>query len=141
MGAALVGVETEYLAQGHASIKELLLIQQLLNVWFIFEFSLRCVAEGSRVFFGPDWRWNYFDLVLVATSLLDILAASVLIGGMEIGRVARTMRLLRITRTLRIVRLLRFLREFRKMVYAMASSAKTLFWSLVLLLFVMYAFA
>jgi len=57
------------------------------------------------------------------------------------GRLMRSLRLLRVVRTLRIVRLLRYIATFRKMVFAIAASLQTLFWSLLLLGLIMYMFA
>lgn len=141
INAVLIGAETEYLTQHQQVSNELRHSQAALNVWYIVEICLRLATQRCLFFYGNDSRWNLFDAFLVTTSLLDLVAESAIATNMNGTRVIRAIRLMRITRTLRVIRVLRYLAEFRRMVYAMSASLQTLFWSLVLLLFLMYTFS
>ncbi|CAK0892119.1 unnamed protein product, partial [Prorocentrum cordatum] len=139
--AVLIGVETEHMTNEPDTTEGMFMAQFLLNLWYIVELLLRVFTGGVKFFYATDWRWNMFDTVLVATSLIDMFAESMNVGGLLVGRMLRVVRLLRVVRTLRIVRLLRYLRVFRKMVFSVAGSMQTLFWSLLLLFFLVYSFA
>merc|ERR1712050_374404 len=75
--------------------------------------------------------------------MLDMMMFAVLSseGMVSTGRIMRIIRLSRVVRTLRLARSLSYIHEFRKMVYSLRASVTTLFWSLLLLFFVIYGFA
>lgn len=145
--AILVGVETdlETSQPGEDKLRDasdaFFGTQLLLNLWYIAELTLRLFADGYKYFWSDFWKWNTFDACLVATSIIDLFASSLSVGGLEMGRVFRTIRLFRIVRTLRIVRILNYIRVFRKMIFSLMASVQTLIWSLLLLFFVLYAYS
>jgi len=140
--AFLVGVETEYLTRNSNSHSNFLIAQTVLNFWYIVELMLRMIADGMSFFYSPgEWRWNMLDAFLVSTSVVEMLTEALNISGIKMGRILRSIRLCRMLRTLRILRSLRAIRTFRKMIYALTTSMQTLFWSLLLLFFIMYTFA
>lgn len=146
--AIMVGLETESESiektDGEVSPEEkqdfYVYAQLGLNIWYCVELSLRVISEGHTFLVSKDWRWNWFDTFLVATSILDLCATTLDVGGLEMGRLFKAIRLFRIVRTLRIVRMLQYIREFRKMIYSLMASLQTLFWSLLLLFFVIYTY-
>lgn len=138
--AVIVGIETEYLVEHPNTSQTFSSLYMALNCWYFLELMLKLCAEGCRFFYSDDWKWNLFDFFLIFSSLLDMLAESMDTGALELGRLLRAIRLFRIVRTVRIVRLLVYLYEFRKMAVSLMSSVQTLFWSLVLLFFIIYTF-
>merc|ERR1712113_1102085 len=87
-------------------------VQHCLNVWFLIEVILRMYAHGLK-----------------------------LLANLRMTRILRLLRLVRLLRALRVFRVARLLTDFRKMVYALSSSGKTLLFSMVLLAFEIYFFA
>jgi len=145
INTAIVGIETEYLTTSATPSATLSSMQLALNLWYIVELFIRILADGRDFFCNSeDWRWNLFDIILVASSLIEIILQSFQVGSigdMSLERIFRILRICRVTKTVRIVRFLRFVREFRKMIFSLAVSVQTLIWSMVLLFFVLYTFA
>ncbi|CAK9001794.1 Sodium channel protein type 4 subunit alpha A (Voltage-gated sodium channel subunit alpha Nav1.4a) [Durusdinium trenchii] len=118
--------------------------EKIFAVIFTGELLLRIVGLGFRRFYcGPDWKWALFDTVVVSLQLFDEIitlavgddSAAGSQGNLGFMRVVRVLRLLRI---LRLVRILQFVNELRTMVMSVASSMRSLVWTLVLMLLMMY---
>jgi len=141
--AALVGIETEYLSSSGEVPTACNTLQICLNVWYVIELLCRFAADGKRFFTSSDeLRWNMFDIALVATSIIDLFVAAFTTAGLAMGRMFRGVRMVRILRTIRLSRQLhQHVRVFRKMVFSLISSTQTLFWSMLLLFFLLYSFA
>lgn len=84
--------------------------------------------------FGPEWRWNVFDLLLACYSVVE---ATFLGIGQTYTRLFRSLRLIQV---LRVIRVMRFCRELRLMVVAIYQSLASLAWAMVLLFLIMYIF-
>lgn len=71
------------------------------------------------------WRWNLFDLIVVAAQFLEItmsgvdLADSNTPGALSLLRIVRVLRLVRAAR---VVRLLRYISELRAIVVSMSQN-------------------
>lgn len=141
-----IGWDAHFIAQNpgseHTVHKTMHLI---INMFFMAELSIRVCADGIMGFFcHNDWRWNWMDVGLVSTSVAEILISS---GGSKSGfavtsgRQLRVIRILRLVRTVRLFRSLKSIHEFRKMLYAIISSLRTLVCALLMLFFVIYFFA
>jgi len=153
--SVLIGVETHYNAtlvergrssggyNEDATGRLLEYLQLVFGILFTVELLLRFGAQGCREFiWGSNWRWNYFDTLLVLTFAITFiieLAHTAKTAGAT--RVFRAARFCRILRTVRLVRASTYAHEFRKMAFAMQHSALTLFWALLLLFFIIYVFA
>eukprot|EP00931_Biecheleriopsis_adriatica_P033495 TRINITY_DN19439_c0_g1_i2.p1 TRINITY_DN19439_c0_g1~~TRINITY_DN19439_c0_g1_i2.p1 ORF type:complete len:386 (+),score=71.84 TRINITY_DN19439_c0_g1_i2:878-2035(+) len=113
--------------------------EKVFAVIFIIELAMRLFVHGVRLYQVPDKYWNMFDTLCVGLQLLEF--ASEFIAGssntnFSFLRVLRTVRLLKI---MRVVRLLRFIQELRSMVTSLASSTRSLVWSLTLMGLMTYA--
>lgn len=114
---------------------------------FAAEVLLRISAQRIGFFRGPGWSWNVFDSVVVLSQLAEEVIA--FIAAHHSSRAAlpnnlqsmRTIRLLRIIRLVRVVRILRLVKELQTIVLSVASSMKSLFWTIVLLLVVIFTVA
>jgi len=102
---------------------------------FVLELVVRlCVMKWNFVF-GPDWRWNLFDTLIVFTTLLDLMASFFKLAFM------RSIRAFRAVRAARIIRTVKFVRELRLMVASIICSLVSLVWAFILLAFVLYLFS
>eukprot|EP00439_Symbiodinium_sp_Y106_P023569 s150_g2.t2 len=127
-------------------------LQHLFAVTFTAELAVRWMAEGRYFLWrSPNVVWNWLDTFLVVTSLVEISGEiSVAISGgsqaaadlSSIGnmRVIRIVRISRLLRVLRIVRVLRFVRSLRNLVSSIAMTFRSLAWSVILLVIIIYMF-
>jgi len=131
---------------------------QTLNIFivmiFFLELILKFLAFGCFTFFcGAEKFWNIFDLIIISTSLMEVitdvvtqvLSTSSSAGGATAVegshlRILRFMRLARALRGVRVMRLLRFIGALRSIVFAILSTLWSLLWTLVLLVLLFYCF-
>eukprot|EP00746_Dinoflagellata_sp_MGD_P026909 gnl/MRDRNA2_/MRDRNA2_163420_c0_seq1.p1 gnl/MRDRNA2_/MRDRNA2_163420_c0~~gnl/MRDRNA2_/MRDRNA2_163420_c0_seq1.p1 ORF type:complete len:489 (+),score=99.30 gnl/MRDRNA2_/MRDRNA2_163420_c0_seq1:58-1467(+) len=114
----------------------------IFGAFFLLELLLRLVVEKSNFFCSEDWKWNWFDFIVVFLAVLDEIVRAV--GADKVGlniTFVRVFRVLRLVRIIRTVRVLRFFHELRVMVQSVMSCVRSLFWSSILLLLVMYIYA
>ncbi|CAE7233184.1 CACNA1H [Symbiodinium natans] len=125
-------------------------IQHAFAFIFAVELALRWMAEGqSFLWRSSNVVWNWLDTFLVLTSVVEVVGElSVawagdrttdlsLIGNMRVIRIVRISRLLRV---LRIVRVVRFVRSLRNLVSSIAMTFRSLAWSVMLLVIIIYMF-
>jgi len=138
LNACLMGVEIELCAQQRTRNPPKLVtnIQHGFTALFTVELSVRILADGLRFFANKYWLWNYFDIIVCASSLGELMMDSNT-GGVRIVRLLRISRLLRI---LRITRVMRFIRALRTLVYSIFCTLKSLSWAMVLLFLIIYVF-
>jgi len=106
---------------------------------FTVEIVMRMLGEEFEFFLGPEWNWNCMDLLLVVTSVAEIII-SIQKSTVNLAFV-RLLRLLRVIRTLRSVRILRVLRlfsKFRMLLGAIQNCLSPLTWACVLLFWMLY---
>jgi voltage-gated sodium channel len=145
-----IGIQTDVMARNVT--EELPVGFRVVEVCFCAAFAgellLRLIVERCQFFKGPDRAWNIFDLVVVALQLAE--EALVLVASFAGGQshaasrnfgFVRMLRALRLVRIIRLVRILRVIAELRTIVMSIVSSLKHLFWTLVLLLLMIYIFA
>jgi len=102
---------------------------------FTIELSLRVALSGREFCRGDDWRWNIFDVFLVASSILELMVTSLNIGFM------RSLRAFRAVRVARMIRAVSFIRDLRHMVASILCCLVSLMWSVFLLTFVLFLFS
>lgn len=136
----VIGIEADYIARNGTTTKTFFFLSVAFTTGYIMELVLRVCASGCQYLHGPDWRWNLFDILIVFISLFDLVAQMIQSSGGPLSRTLRIIRILRVARDFRLVRMLRNVREFRKMVFALAYSLHTLFWSLLLFMSLIFVF-
>lgn len=129
-----------------------LLISTVFCGVFCADLMSRLIAERSSFFQGRDRSWNSFDIVVVITTLFEVVVdwisfstsnneadmdASFFFGKFAMLRIVRLLRLIRTSSSLRLIR---FIRELRLMVYSLFSSLTSLIWAVVLMLIVLLTF-
>jgi len=110
------------------------------NIAFITELAFRIVVLESRFCAGPDWRWNFFDAVLVCLCITEM---SLLGFGFN-PSFMRVLRVMRVSRSLRMLRLMRFthlVRKLRLMTVAIINCSMMLMWAVLVLLLVTFLFS
>jgi len=110
-------------------------VSEVFVILYALEVALRIAAKRVRYFFGPQWRWNVFDFVLLAYSIGEVCMQSF---GMAYTRILRMFRLVRILRVLRAVR---FFSDLRLMTVSLLDSLTSLSWAVLLLILVQYLFS
>jgi len=142
INAALIAIETEYVAYHMETLIGLTVAQHVINGWFAVELFLRMHVSGFKHWWTSkeDRLWNMFDLFLVLLWPGDLITSSMNSTGLTMTRLFRVFRQIRLLRTIRVFRMMRSVVVFRKMVVALSCSFYALMWSLVLLVFDMLFF-
>lgn len=144
LNTAFVGCETDFMAKNFGNTNDTYAhLRHCFNVAFTCELAMRIMADKVNFFTSDgDFAWNYFDLVMVFSSWLELFFQTLDFGrSSSAGRVLRILRIVRITRAMRIGRILRYARTFRQIAYSLQSSIGTLFWAMVMIFLVVYCFA
>eukprot|EP00443_Scrippsiella_acuminata_P091615 CAMPEP_0115521944 /NCGR_PEP_ID=MMETSP0271-20121206/79816_1 /TAXON_ID=71861 /ORGANISM="Scrippsiella trochoidea, Strain CCMP3099" /LENGTH=338 /DNA_ID=CAMNT_0002953209 /DNA_START=188 /DNA_END=1201 /DNA_ORIENTATION=- len=120
-------------------------LEWAFTVFFFAELMTKLYINGCRVtYFGPDWCWNWFDMIVVSLAMFDLLMEIIAtqaddgFADISLLRLARLARLTRLMRLLRVLRLKVF-KELMLMVKGVIAGVRTLIWAIVLLLFIVYA--
>lgn len=122
------------------------------NAAFFIECLMRFGADRWGYLCGAGWSWNYFDIFIVCTSLVEIFFEQLYVGSHEGDddkisgnatsvRVIRILRITRLVRIFRIVRIVRFVRALRTLVYSIIATLRSLVWAVTLLVMIIYVFA
>lgn len=112
---------------------------------YTVELCLRIIVWRSYYFCSPDWRWNLFDLFLVALAINEQLSSyigysiSSHVDGQDMTFL-RLLRLLKMLRLLRVVRLMHMFRELRLILNSIMTSMKAMLWSVALIFVVTFMF-
>jgi len=136
----LVGVQTDMY---DSQWKGWMPIEIGFTSFFVGELAIRLKVVGFRKhFFGTDWGWNYFDIAIIAISLINLFM-ELLSATTTKGPGLTILRLVRLTRLSRMLRMLRFsyLKELALMIKGLLGGFKTLVWACVLLIFAIYLIA
>jgi len=146
VNSAFFGLEAEYMSSEglEESPVGFQVANHIFSAAFLLEWVLRVAADGRDFFFKEGERtWNFLDTTLVCLSLVDVTLQITFgsTGGTSSLSLVRMVRSLRLVRIIRIVRVLRFFRSLRLLILAMISTVKSLIWTLLLLLTLMYMFA
>lgn len=137
LNAITIGISADTQWEGFA------VCEHMFTSLFLVEILLKLRMHGCCEHFrGKDHLWNIFDVIIVVLALCDAgisaLAKSANdIGNITIIRMARLARLTRLMRLLRLLRL-RIFKELLLMVKGVVAGLRTLFWAIVLLVFVVY---
>jgi len=157
--ALFLGCQTQYVAVTHRdnALQEHPLeeepnaffwINTVFCIFFLVELALRWYADGLVDFFKTEEiRWNLFDILIVTSSCLETLLATIAMAiamdspdALQNVSVLRMLRVVRIVRVARVIRTYKVFRELRMMIYSIAGSMMNLLWVLVVLLLTFYLF-
>jgi len=145
--AAFIGVQTDYMAR-HVTDKipfTFRVIESIYCAIFTMELLLRLAVHGRKFFTMSGYRWNMFDAAVVCLQLFEEIMA-LITGAMGSDHnsmpsnfsMMRMMRVLRLIRIIRLVRVLRLISELRTIVVSIIGSMRSLCWTIILLVLMMY---
>mmetsp|Transcript_66846 Transcript_66846/g.157486 ORF Transcript_66846/g.157486 Transcript_66846/m.157486 type:complete len:582 (+) Transcript_66846:25-1770(+) len=107
--------------------------------FFMLEVGLRLIVHRLYFFINDNAVWNWMDFGLVAFSILELaLSWSAGKGGNGTIMYLRVFRLFKFAPILRSLRVITAFRELAMMMESFRSCIAAMFWSLVLLLFLVY---
>mmetsp|Transcript_39985 Transcript_39985/g.74099 ORF Transcript_39985/g.74099 Transcript_39985/m.74099 type:complete len:666 (+) Transcript_39985:3-2000(+) len=142
INALAIGVQADYMAREQADQTPIFfrVLMTFFCVVFVLEIVARLAVNGRRFFYMRGWQWNWFDMVVVIFQITDEITQAFLDGGKMPNFIENleVLRMLRVVRVVRLVRMVRLIPELKSMVYLIAASMWSFFWTLVLLLLVMY---
>lgn len=153
--ALVLGVQIDLATSDNPDTNAVMILdglQHLFAVTFAAELAVRWMAEGRYfLWHSNNVVWNWLDTFLVVTSIVEISGeiSVAFSGGSQVAadlssignmRVIRIVRISRLLRVLRIVRVLRFVRSLRNLVSSIAMTFRSLAWSVVLLVIIIYMF-
>lgn len=145
--ALVMFAETDYMARTWADEvpPAFEAVDALFCLLFTIELSLRIANKGVYFWsiYRPAWRWNYFDTVVVGLQVLEnlIKVAETFIalgslkksmGGLKVMRVAR------LFRTVRLIRAVHLIRELHTITVAIFKAIRSLVWTIVLMVLLMF---
>lgn len=147
--AIFFGIEAEVNArtgseESHWGFKA---ISVAFTMMFSIEIGLRFLASGPRAFFQPpDHVWNVFDLTIVVLSLLEVMLfivqrfRGVTLENSQNLLYVRMIRIVRTARIFRVIRIFNFFRSLRLLLFSVLNTLRSLLWTMVLLLIILYTF-
>lgn len=150
LNALCVGYQVDHMARSASEEVPTALrcLEISFCVVFALELLLRLALEGWGFVLGAERNWNLFDAAVISLQLFEELLVIVQhAADIDTTRArhnwtfVRVLRILRLLRIIRLIRVVRFLCELRTIVASIASSLKCLFWTLVLLMLIVYALA
>lgn len=97
--------------------------------FFVLELTIRILGYRKDFFVSEDYMWNLFDIVLVGSSLFELLMPQVFNDFSYL----RILRVFRLVRVIRVVKAVKALRSLRTMVFATINSFVALMWAFALI--------
>jgi len=149
LNGILICVDADFVAKNPGSElpTAFLVNETVFFVIFLVELLLRIQVFRLEFFIGEEWRWNWFDTIVVITAAAEEMMKLIQLLGSK-GKVTaeglsivKLMRIMKLTRAVRIVRVFKTFRELRIMVTSIVSTLRTLFWSVLCTLMIMAGFA
>lgn len=144
--ALTIGVQADYAARNSTDQDPLAfqVLEKVFCLLFLTELCLRVLVYGRRFFSNRAWKWNIFDCFVVGLQVSEeivSLCATEQQSSSQNFSALRVMRILRLVRIIRLVRVLRLIGELRTIVVSIMGSMKALFWTVCLLMLIIYIIA
>lgn len=137
--AMYIGLQTDFTARW-GSPAEFVTIDRVVDTCFcsvfLLELLLRIYVHRFQFVQPPDVGWNLFDCFVVLAQFFELFVAWT--SGEQLPKNFSMLRILRILRAIRIIRLVKMLRPLRILVMSILGSMQPLFWTVMLLFFVIY---
>jgi len=146
LNALTIGVQTDFVARHQKSVVPVpfRVTEACFAVLFGTELACRIFVYGCRFFQMPGWEWNMMDCLVVGLQVIEAMLLGLVYGYASSNSVpvnfsfVRVLRIFRLARVVRIVRILKVIGELRTLVTSIGRSFKSLAWTIVLLLMMMY---
>eukprot|EP00927_Polykrikos_kofoidii_P017788 TRINITY_DN18139_c0_g1_i1.p1 TRINITY_DN18139_c0_g1~~TRINITY_DN18139_c0_g1_i1.p1 ORF type:complete len:839 (-),score=125.68 TRINITY_DN18139_c0_g1_i1:18-2534(-) len=139
LSTVILGVQTDFEAQDKDwNSSWFSFLDIAIALFFTAELCLRLWVHGWT-HFSKDRFWTFFDISMVFTTNLEVLSSFVL-SQVEVDFTG-FFRVLRLVKLLRFARVVSLLRELRMVVYLISASMTSFFWSLTLMLSMIFCAA
>lgn len=146
VNALAIGLEADYRAayaqQDSGELPPALEISEVgFAIVFGAELCLRLWVQRCAFFIAAGWAWNVFDFAIISLQIVDQLLhmfTMVTINGPMNVSFLRLLRIMRLIRITRLIRVLRLIEELRTIVASIMGSLRSLVWTLVLLVIMIY---
>jgi len=148
LNALVLGLQTDYAAKAddsHEVPKIYSILEAVFCVIFVLEIIARTYTLRFAFFYKGGWAWNIFDLTVVSIqvieqfmSFLEASSTRDVLGNLSTTRIIRILRLIRV---MRLARILQGISELRILVLSILSSVRSMFWTVVLILLIIYTFS
>lgn len=141
LNAISIGVKAEFRAQNPSEKAPVFfkVSETIFGLLFTVELVMRLYVFRKKFLRIKGWQWNLFDLIVVSLQIVeaffDLFLSTDGVGALSF------LRLLRLGRVVRLLRMVRLVPELKSMVYLIAASMQSFFWTLVLLSLLMYGLA
>lgn len=112
-------------------------IEVVFVSFYCVELLLKVLVHRGFYFWNHDVRWNMLDLFLVAYGLLEISLAE---EGAQLSWL-RALRLFKMAKVLRVLKVIKSLKELRLILACLTGSIISLFWSIVMMIFILFMFS
>lgn len=143
--AILIGVQVDNMAHSNSTEVPVpfRVSETCFCAIFTLELALRVFVCRWHFFHMKGWQWNMFDSAVVSFQILDEITKFALTGTKVQGVIDEfgVLRMLRLARIARLIRMVRLIPELKSMVYLISASMWSFFWTVVLLVLLMYCFA
>eukprot|EP00927_Polykrikos_kofoidii_P013589 TRINITY_DN15907_c0_g1_i1.p1 TRINITY_DN15907_c0_g1~~TRINITY_DN15907_c0_g1_i1.p1 ORF type:complete len:893 (+),score=154.72 TRINITY_DN15907_c0_g1_i1:120-2798(+) len=146
VSAVVIGVETDVMTTLPASERPMVYraCDVIFFIVFLCELVLRVSIYRMYWFRMVGWQWNVFDLVVVVASAFSGMI-SLMTDGTDQAQDAikgfGIVRMLKFCRIVRVFRMIRLIPELKAMVYLIAASMSSFFWTITLMTLMMYLLA
>jgi voltage-gated sodium channel len=113
------------------------LMEYVFIAFYCLELALKVCVHRLYFFWNNDYRWNTLDTFLVCYGILEI---SLRESGGNFSWL-RALRLFKMAKVLRVLRVIKSLKELRLILACITGSVISLFWSLVMMTFILFMFS
>jgi len=139
LNAFILGVSVDYVARNGLveAPPRYRKAENAFMVVFTVELMMRVIAFGVKFFTVEGWRWNVFDLFIITFGWVALLVEGYAEGNFVLAN-ANFVRLIKLGRITRLARMVRLIPELKSMVYLISASMSSFFWTLVLMLLVIF---
>eukprot|EP00927_Polykrikos_kofoidii_P038529 TRINITY_DN3291_c0_g1_i2.p1 TRINITY_DN3291_c0_g1~~TRINITY_DN3291_c0_g1_i2.p1 ORF type:complete len:576 (-),score=81.93 TRINITY_DN3291_c0_g1_i2:398-2125(-) len=152
LNAMALGSQTNYMAKHWTSSTPdyYNTIDVFFCLIFVMEMVARIYVERCSFVSGPDWTWNFFDLVVTSLQLTETILLTCLASNGDAKlhlneftddtRLFQVLRIFRLLRILRVLRVLHLVGDLRAIITSIGVSLRPLCWTVILLLLLTFFF-
>eukprot|EP00927_Polykrikos_kofoidii_P076419 TRINITY_DN7349_c0_g1_i8.p1 TRINITY_DN7349_c0_g1~~TRINITY_DN7349_c0_g1_i8.p1 ORF type:complete len:696 (+),score=110.68 TRINITY_DN7349_c0_g1_i8:59-2146(+) len=107
---------------------------------YVLELLMRLIVHRWFFFIGDNWKWHWFDFVLCALSIWELLSDLLNDEGGRSYTLMRSLRITKLGKVFRMIRVMRCVTELRTILNSLLGSLISLFWSICMLIIFLYLF-
>eukprot|EP00928_Gymnodinium_smaydae_P096747 TRINITY_DN8608_c0_g1_i2.p1 TRINITY_DN8608_c0_g1~~TRINITY_DN8608_c0_g1_i2.p1 ORF type:complete len:617 (-),score=162.62 TRINITY_DN8608_c0_g1_i2:224-2011(-) len=144
VNSILIGLKIDEEALGVEPYDGYTYIEYCCSAVFAMELFVRLIVNQKYFLCGPQKYWAFFDCILVAMSIFEVILVVSIGGAKGLGNaapMAKALKIARMARIFRIFRMCRFLTKIRLMAAMIVGTLSSLIWLFILCVGIMYVFA